>query len=96
MYIFTAPTKALGSSMRGQIDGAAVSTSRAFMQQNRGDGDGAAGQTVLVDDMAGEKGKESDDKKMSQEIMVMEPILRFLQLLCENHNLELQVRKVIN
>ncbi|VDK72063.1 unnamed protein product [Litomosoides sigmodontis] len=34
----------------------------------------------------------SDDKKMllSQEVALIEPILRFLQLLCENHNLVLQ------
>ena len=34
---------------------------------------------------------ETDDKKMSQQIAIMKPILRFLQLLCENHNRDLQV-----
>ncbi|GFO15669.1 inositol 1,4,5-trisphosphate receptor type 1, partial [Plakobranchus ocellatus] len=32
----------------------------------------------------------SDDKKISQQIAIMKPILRFLQLLCENHNRDLQ------
>ena len=30
--------------------------------------------------------------KLCDKISVMEPILRFLQLLCENHNLNLQVK----
>lgn len=29
---------------------------------------------------------------MSAVITIMQPILRFLQLLCENHNRDLQVR----
>lgn len=39
-----------------------------------------------------EKQKEKDEQsKLSSKVLVMEPILRFLQLLCENHNPELQV-----
>lgn len=32
----------------------------------------------------------SNDSKLPEEIAIMQPILRFLQLLCENHNRELQ------
>lgn len=39
----------------------------------------------------GSKESSSDNPKLSQKIAVMEPVLRFLQLLCENHNLFLQV-----
>lgn len=32
------------------------------------------------------------DTEMGPSVMIMKPILRFLQLLCENHNHDLQVR----
>lgn len=38
-----------------------------------------------------EKRKEKDDNnKLSTKVLVMQPVLRFLQLLCENHNPDLQ------
>jgi RyR and IP3R Homology associated len=37
-----------------------------------------------------EKSKEKE-KRLAPEIAIMQPIFRFLQLLCENHNSELQV-----
>lgn len=36
-------------------------------------------------------GAEKDEGQLSSKVLVMQPILRFLQLLCENHNRELQV-----
>ena len=39
----------------------------------------------------GSKESSADNPKLSPKIAVMEPVLRFLQLLCENHNLYLQV-----
>ena len=45
-----------------------------------------------MEDLVSEKNKEKNEKKISAEISVMQPILRFLQLLCENHNRDLQVR----
>lgn len=36
--------------------------------------------------------KAKDDLEMSAVVTIMQPILRFLQLLCENHNRDLQVR----
>lgn len=35
--------------------------------------------------------KNKDELEMSPVITIMQPILRFLQLLCENHNRDLQV-----
>ncbi|KAI4502615.1 hypothetical protein M0802_002527 [Mischocyttarus mexicanus] len=35
-------------------------------------------------------GVEKDDTQLSVKVLVMQPILRFLQLLCENHNQNLQ------
>ncbi|MGH0123009.1 UNVERIFIED_CONTAM: hypothetical protein FKN15_017132 [Acipenser sinensis] len=37
--------------------------------------------------------KNKDEWEMSAVIAIMQPILRFLQLLCENHNRDLQVRR---
>lgn len=37
--------------------------------------------------------KNQDEGEMSFVIVIMQPILRFLQLLCENHNRDLQVRQ---
>lgn len=37
--------------------------------------------------------KNKDELEMSPVITIMQPILRFLQLLCENHNRDLQVCK---
>ena len=35
--------------------------------------------------------EKQDDVEMPQVVSIMQPILRFLQLLCENHNRDLQV-----
>lgn len=35
--------------------------------------------------------REKEERRLPLQIDIMEPILRFLQLLCENHNRELQV-----
>ncbi|XP_047355649.1 inositol 1,4,5-trisphosphate receptor isoform X10 [Vespa velutina] len=53
-----------------------------------------------VEEMIGDKlertraeptpGVEKDDTQLSVKVLVMQPILRFLQLLCENHNHNLQ------
>ena len=80
--------------MRDQLDDAAVATSRAISsvrRANHEDEDGSRTGHGSMDDMISEKNKEKDEKKVSNEILVMQPILRFLQLLCENHNRELQV-----
>lgn len=35
--------------------------------------------------------KEKEDKRLTPHVAMMRPILRYLQLLCENHNRDLQV-----
>ncbi|KAG1683402.1 Inositol 1,4,5-trisphosphate receptor [Nymphon striatum] len=49
------------------------------------------GATPLDDILAEkERTKDAESNKLAQEVLVMQPILRFLQLLCENHNSDLQ------
>lgn len=43
-------------------------------------------------DFVGELERREEEKSLSPAISIMKPILRYLQLLCENHNAELQVR----
>ena len=46
---------------------------------------------TMEDALADKMNKEKEEKKVPTQIAIMEPILRFLQLLCENHNRDLQV-----
>lgn len=39
-----------------------------------------------------EVGERVQSNEMGTSVLIMQPILRFLQLLCENHNRDLQVR----
>lgn len=54
-----------------------------------------AGSGSVLDDILAEKLDRSrenrEEQNLSDKILVMQPILRFLQLLCENHNRHLQV-----
>lgn len=47
----------------------------------------------VVDGQSSAGDKNQDEGEMSFVIVIMQPILRFLQLLCENHNRDLQVGK---
>lgn len=50
---------------------------------------GSALEDMLAEKM--EKHKDKDEKnKLSSKVLIMQPILRFLQLLCENHNPDMQ------
>lgn len=75
--------------MRGQLKEASSATSKAF----------CAFRKELDPDLEG-LGQNSDlvgaeeileETQMSPTITIMKPILRYLQLLCENHNSDLQV-----
>ncbi|XP_023671026.2 inositol 1,4,5-trisphosphate-gated calcium channel ITPR2 isoform X2 [Paramormyrops kingsleyae] len=72
--------------MRGQLKEASSATSKAFCTIRKeidtdGDSNGAGSDV----------GEElMEDTLMSPAIVVMKPLLRFLQLLCENHNRDLQ------
>lgn len=78
--------------MRGQLKEASSVTSKAF----------CAFRKELDPDLEG-LGQTSDlgaeeiveETQMSPAITIMKPILRYLQLLCENHNSDLQVLAAI-
>lgn len=76
--------------MRGQLKEASSVTSKAFCAFRKDDLDpdledmGQNSEAVGADDA-------SEEIQMSPSITIMKPILRFLQLLCENHNAGLQV-----
>lgn len=78
--------------MRGQLKEASFVTSKAFCtirKEMDPDLEGL-GQTS---DMGAEEALE--ETQMSPAITIMKPILRYLQLLCENHNSDLQVPATI-
>lgn len=76
--------------MKGQLTEASSATSKAYCVYRRE-------MDPEIDIMCpGSEGGNAEDKSaeevtMSPAIAIMQPILRFLQLLCENHNRELQV-----
>jgi inositol 1,4,5-triphosphate receptor type 1 len=92
--------------LREELNQAALATSQAYAGARAtapGDAVGAveeAAALVLqpgsaIEDMIAEKlerhREREDQNKLSIKVLVMQPILRFLQLLCENHNRDLQV-----
>uniref|UniRef100_A0A6I8NEM9 Inositol 1,4,5-trisphosphate receptor n=2 Tax=Ornithorhynchus anatinus TaxID=9258 RepID=A0A6I8NEM9_ORNAN len=82
------PTTQITEEVRDQLLEATTATRKAYTTYRREadpddhypSGEGAQATT--------DKGK--DDLEMSAVITIMQPILRFLQLLCENHNRDLQ------
>lgn len=85
--------------LREELTTAADSTSQAYITiRSMASGDdgcaNTAGAAYAFEDMLAEKlekHREKDDQnRLSAKVLIMQPILRFLQLLCENHNPELQ------
>ncbi|XP_026523645.1 inositol 1,4,5-trisphosphate receptor type 2 isoform X4 [Notechis scutatus] len=79
----------LKESMKGQLAEASTATSKAYCVYRREmdpetDLMGPGSEAGCADE------KSSEEMTMSPAIVIMQPILRFLQLLCENHNRELQ------
>uniref|UniRef100_H3D3M6 Inositol 1,4,5-trisphosphate receptor n=1 Tax=Tetraodon nigroviridis TaxID=99883 RepID=H3D3M6_TETNG len=74
--------------MRGQLKEASSVTSKAFSAFRKELDPDLDGLSQNSDITAAEEGLE--ETNMSPAIAIMKPILRFLQLLCENHNSELQ------
>lgn len=75
--------------MRGQLKEASSATSKAIY---------AFGSEMdPYSDMFSQSSDEEDDSEeepqMSWSVAIMKPVLRYLQLLCENHNSDLQVLK---
>ncbi|XP_051562764.1 inositol 1,4,5-trisphosphate receptor type 1 isoform X1 [Myxocyprinus asiaticus] len=73
---------------REQLLEASAVTKKAFGSYRRDADPEEAYGTVDGDKGGGDKGTEQGE--MSPVILIMQPILRFLQLLCENHNRDLQ------
>ncbi len=102
MKLFTGLHPGKGSELpvndvfRHELDDAAKQTNHALSSVRqlhgvRPDHDEVDALRHAHHDDAAEKSKDKEEKKMSPQIKMMQPILRFLQLLCENHNRELQV-----
>ncbi|KAF3428798.1 hypothetical protein E2986_14032 [Frieseomelitta varia] len=92
--------------LREELNQAASSTVQAYANvRNLASGEDATNNAALgsaLEDMIAEKlerhrtggtGNERDEGQLSGKVLVMQPILRFLQLLCENHNRDLQNNK---
>lgn len=76
-------------SMRGQLKEACSATSKAFSSYRREvvsdlEALGQSSEIFGVEETA-------EETQMNQTIAIMKPVLRYLQLLCENHNSDLQV-----
>lgn len=91
--------------LREELNQAAASTVQAYASiRNLTPGEDASNNAALgsaLEDILAEKlekhtgaGVEKDETQLSTKVLVMQPILRFLQLLCENHNRELQVTTI--
>ncbi|XP_024947650.1 inositol 1,4,5-trisphosphate receptor isoform X5 [Cephus cinctus] len=88
--------------LREELNQAAASTAQAYASvRTIASGEDASNNAALgcaLEDMLAEKLErhrtggtvERDEAQLSAKVLVMQPILRFLQLLCENHNRDLQ------
>ena len=91
----------ISEDVKEQLSDAATHTSKAYAAVRRGrDPDAEVEPTrpmpstsLFGTDLQSTSGKH-EVKTMSPEVLVMKPILRFLQLLCENHNRDLQVSEL--
>lgn len=77
--------------MRGQLKEASSATSKAFNAFRKELDPDLEGLGQNSEITGAEEALE--ETQMSPAITIMKPILRYLQLLCENHNSDLQVRR---
>ncbi|KAK7067485.1 Inositol 1,4,5-trisphosphate receptor type 1, partial [Halocaridina rubra] len=89
----------MNDEIREELSAAASVTSQAYTNIRAGNTGEMSGSCLglgtleeIVENCSGRGNKDTapDSSKLSPKIEVMRPILRFLQLLCENHNLYLQ------
>lgn len=87
----------LTDDFREELNNAGIATARAFAGARSfaaGGGEDAISVGSALEDMLAEKlekHKSGEQRnRLSAKVLVMQPILRFLQLLCENHNPDLQ------
>uniref|UniRef100_A0A8C3IFY9 Inositol 1,4,5-trisphosphate receptor n=1 Tax=Chrysemys picta bellii TaxID=8478 RepID=A0A8C3IFY9_CHRPI len=79
----------LKQGMKGQLTEASSATSKAYSVYRR-EMDPEIDLMGSGTDATNTEEKSTEEATMSPAITIMQPILRFLQLLCENHNRELQ------
>lgn len=83
------------NELNNQLEDAAAATTKAYANLKhtrhieKGDSHSPSA-SVSSEESLLEKSKEKE-KKLAPRVAIMQPIFRFLQLLCENHNSELQV-----
>ncbi|KAK3929989.1 Inositol 1,4,5-trisphosphate receptor [Frankliniella fusca] len=89
----------ISEELNEELNHAALATSQAYVNaRNVSSGDDPSSVTAgahssALEDMIAEKERyrdQEDPNRLSSKVLVMQPILRFLQLLCENHNRDLQ------
>ncbi|KAG8438565.1 hypothetical protein GDO86_004943 [Hymenochirus boettgeri] len=80
----------LKDGMKGQLAEATSATSKAYCVYRKEIDPDIDMVGSGVDNVGGDEKSAEEAAAMSPVIAIMEPILRFLQLLCENHNRELQ------
>ncbi|KAF4022699.1 hypothetical protein G4228_014783 [Cervus hanglu yarkandensis] len=79
----------LKEGMKGQLTEASSATSKAYCVYRR-EMDPEIDMMCAGPEAGNAEDKSAEEVTMSPAIAIMQPILRFLQLLCENHNRELQ------
>jgi len=86
--------------LREQIEDAGIATQKALANLRRvihmETGEGPAAVPIASADEAFSDKVKDKDKALTTEVLVMQPIFRFFQLLCENHNLDLQVSSLVS
>ncbi|XP_053320394.1 inositol 1,4,5-trisphosphate receptor type 2 [Spea bombifrons] len=80
----------LKEGMKGQLVEASSATSKAYCVYRKEIDPDIDLMGSVADNIGGEDKAAEEAAIMSPVIAIMQPILRFLQLLCENHNLGLQ------
>ena len=96
--LFAGSMMGISEDVKEQLSDAAMHTGKAYAAVRRGRDPEAEvepsrpmpSSSLFGTDLQSASGKH-EVKTMSPEVLVMKPILRFLQLLCENHNRDLQV-----
>lgn len=86
--------------LRDELNSAGLATARAYASARNlalGASDvehatniGSALEDMLAEKLEKHRGDRDDRNRLSAKVLVMQPILRFMQLLCENHNPDLQ------
>ena len=85
------------SELSSQMEDAAAATTKAYANlrhlrhMEKSDASSGLSNAAAVSDEAITDRVKEKEQKLPAELLIMQPVFRFLQLLCENHNSELQV-----